>query len=172
MEINMKKSIIAIAALAISLTASAQMASDPSGYMTYSLPSTTIALEVEAVQEVFHAGPYAKYAEKFLGIVPRMKDETTVQLSEVSVVPYVEADLARRYPLVAGTAVASNLLKLTAAGLVTMTDAAFADESIWRFPVGVQSDFSGKGISSNFTSESAVLYKKDNKESAYNRVAV
>ena len=172
MEINMKKSIIAIAALAISLTASAQMASDPSGYMTYSLPSTTIALEVEAVQEVFHAGPYAKYAEKFLGIVPRMKDETTVQLSEISVVPYVEADLSRRYPLVAGTAVASNLLKLTAAGLVTMTDAAFADESIWRFPVDVQSDFSGKGISSNFTSESAVLYKKDNKESAYNRVAV
>lgn len=172
MEINMKKTIVAIAALAISLTASAQMASDPSGYITYSLPSTTIALEVEAVQEVFHAGPYAKYAEKFLGIVPRMKDETTVQLSEISVVPYVEADLARRYPLVAGTTVASNLLKLTAAGLVTMTDAPFADESIWRFPVDVEPDFSGKGISSNLTSESAVLYKKDNKESAYNRVAV
>ena len=48
---------------------------------------------------------------------------------------------------------------------VASVDAAFADESIWRFPVDVQSDFSGKGISSNFTSESAVLYKKDNKES-------
>ena len=169
---KMRKSIIAIAALAISLTASAQKAADPAGYVTYSLPSTTITLEVEAVQEVFHAGPYAKYAEKFLGIVPRMKDETTVQLSKIAVAPYVEADLSKRFCIAAGSTVASNLLKLTAAGLVTMTDAAFVDESVWRFPVDVQSDFSGKGISSNFTSGSAVLYKNDKKESAYNKVAV
>ena len=103
----MRKSIIAIAALAISLTASAQKAADPAGYVTYSLPSTTITLEVEAVQEVFHAGPYAKYAEKFLGIVPRMKDETTVQLSKIAVTPYVEADLSKRFCIAAGSTVAS-----------------------------------------------------------------
>ena len=42
---------------------SAQKKSDPQGFVTYSLPSTTITLDVEAVQEKFYAGPYAKYAE-------------------------------------------------------------------------------------------------------------
>lgn len=168
----MRKSIFAIAALAISLTASAQMSADPEGYITYSLPTTTVALEVKAVQETFHAGPYARYAEKFLGISPRMKDETKVQIAEIILTPYVEADLARRYSMMAGKTVSSNLFKLTSAGLVTLADAAYTDESVWRFPVDIQADFSGKGISSNFTSESAVLYKNDKKESSFNRVAV
>ena len=148
------------------------MSADPEGYITYSLPSTTVVLEVKAVQETFHAGPYARYAEKFLGISPRMKDEVKVQIAEITLTPCVEADLARRYSFIAGKTVSSNLFKLTSAGLVTLADAAYADESVWRFPVDVQADFSGKGISSNFTSESAVLYKNDKKESSFNRVAV
>ena len=168
----MRKSIIAVAALAVSLAASAQTAADPKGYVTYSLPSTTITLEVEAVQETFHAGPYARYAEKFLGIEPRMKDETTVQLTKITLMPYVEADLSKRFSLVAGSTVASNLFKLSSAGLVTFSDAPFVEESVWRFPVEVKADFSDKGISSNLTSESAVLYKKDKKVSSRNPVAV
>ena len=44
------------------MMASAQKKSDPQGHLTYSLPSTVIMLEVEAVQENFYAGPYARYA--------------------------------------------------------------------------------------------------------------
>ena len=65
------------------LTANAQKKADQEGMLTYSLPSTTIMLEVEAVQERFYAGPYAKYAEKYLGIKARQKDETTFQLTQV-----------------------------------------------------------------------------------------
>ena len=36
--------------LMLPLAASAQKKSDPEGFLTYSLPSTTIVLEVEAVQ--------------------------------------------------------------------------------------------------------------------------
>ena len=70
MEINRRimnkafKLTVALAVMAVSMTAAAQKKSDPEGYLTYSLPSTTITLEVEAVQERFHVGPYAKYAEK------------------------------------------------------------------------------------------------------------
>ena len=36
---------------------------DPVGTVSYSLPRTVISLEVEAVRESFHAGPYSAYAE-------------------------------------------------------------------------------------------------------------
>lgn len=153
---------------------SAQTNSDPEGYVTYSLPSTVITLDVEAVQEKFYAGPYAKYAEKYLGIKPRMKDETTVQLTQIKMVPLVEADLSRRYSVTApkkGGNLAS-VFKLGSTGLVAFADARGADETIWRFPVDVKGDFSDKGVSSNLTSESATLYRNEKKESAYNRVSV
>ena len=67
---------IMAALMLLPVTASAQKKADPEGYLTYSLPSTVISIDVEAVQEKFYAGPYAKYAEKYLGIKPRMKDES------------------------------------------------------------------------------------------------
>ncbi len=147
--------------------------SDPEGYITYALPSTTIALEVEAVQETFHAGPYARFAEKYLGIKPRMKDETSVRLTELKMIPFVEADQACRYALKAAkTGLNPSIFKLSSAGLVSFADARFADESVWRFPVETQGDFSGKGVSSNLTSESTTLYRNEKKESAYNKVSV
>lgn len=162
-----------IAAAAASLVASAQTKADPEGYVTYSLPKTVITLDVEAVQENFYAGPYAKYADKYLGIKPRMKDETTLQLSEIRMVPLVEADQSRRYTLAAEKKVLNpSVFRLSSAGLVTFSDANFADESVWRFPVDVRGDFSDKGVSSNLTSESATLYRNAKKESAYDRVSM
>jgi len=159
---------------ALPFTAVAQTNADPEGYVTYSLPMTAIVLDVEAVQEVFYVGPYAKFAEKYLGIKPRMKDETTVQLTELRMTPLVEADQSRRYSLSASKKglSTSSVFKLASCGLVTFADAKFADESVWRFPVEVKGDFSDKGVSSNLTSESTTLYRNEKKESAYNRVSV
>ncbi len=171
-KLNMKNLITLLTFLALPLMASAQN-SDPEGYITYALPSTTIALEVEAVQETFHAGPYARFAEKYLGIKPRMKDETSVRLTELKMIPFVEADQACRYALKAAkTGLNPSIFKLSSAGLVSFADARFADESVWRFPVETQGDFSGKGVSSNLTSESTTLYRNEKKESAYNKVSV
>lgn len=153
--------------------ASAQPNADPAGYVTYSLPMTTITLDVEAVQETFYAGPYAKYAEKYLGIKPRMKDETTVQLTQIKMIPYVEADQNCRYSVnVKKGTLNPSVFSLSSAGLVTFADAKFADETVWRFPVKSEGDFSGKGVSSNLTSEATTLYRNEKKESAYNRVSV
>ncbi len=171
-EMNMKNLITLLTFLALPLMVSAQN-SDPEGYVTYALPSTTIVLEVEAVQETFHAGPYAKFAEKYLGIKPRMKDETSVRLTELKMMPLVEADQTGRFALKASkTGLNPSIFKLGSAGLVSFADARFADESIWRFPVESQGDFSGKGVSSNLTSESTTLYRNERKESAYNKVSV
>ncbi len=172
----MKRFITILSLAALALSASAQANSDPEGYVTYSLPMTTISLEVEAVQETFHVGPYAKYAEKYLGIKPRQKDETTVQLTALRMVPKIEADQKCRYSIQPSKKVTnlSTVFKLSTSGLVTFADANSVDESTWLFPVETKRDFSGKGVSSNLTSESTTLYRnrKNKKESAYNKVGV
>lgn len=169
---NTFKLIVALVVMVLPLTASAQKKSDPEGFLTYSLPSTTILLDVEAVQERFHAGPYAKYAEKYLGIKPRQKDEATFQITEIKMMPLIEADQERRYTLnVSKGQIDATFLKLSSVGLISFSDASFGDQSVWRFPVDSKGDFSGKGISSNLTSESATLYHNA-KGSEYDRLSV
>lgn len=170
---NIAKSLSMLLLVVVPQLVSAQKNSDPEGFITYSLPSTTITLDVEAVQEKFYAGPYAKFAEKYLGIKARQKDETAFQLTEIRMVPLLEADQSRRYSVnVKKGEVDATFLKLSTVGLVSFSDANFGDESVWRFPTEVKGDFSGKGVSSNLTSESATLYRNSKTESAYNKVAV
>lgn len=162
-----------LALAAMPFIASAQKSSDPEGYVTYSLPSTTLVLDVEAVQENFYAGPYARYAEKYLGIKARQKDETVWQITQVSLTPVVEADLARRYSL-ALTAEDADLsfLKLTSAGLISLSDGGYGLPQNWRFPVDGGADFSDKGVSSNLKSEATTLYRNDRRESQFSKVSV
>ena len=165
----------AIAAMAFMLSQMqyASAKSDPEGYLTYSLPSTTIAIEVEAVQEKFFVGPYAKYAEKYLGIKVRQKDETSFQLTSVTMNPLVEADQGRRYSItVPKGKIETTFLKLSAAGLVSFSDSDFGGRTNWRFPVKTEGDFADMGVLSNLTSASATLYGKEKGESAFNKVAV
>ena len=170
---NTLKLFFAIALLALPKFAWAQKNADPEGFLTYSLPSTSIVLEVEAVQEKFYVGPYARYAEKYLGIKARQKDETTFQLTEIKMTPLLEADQSRRYTVnVKKGQIDATFLKLATGGLISFSDAKFGDESVWRFPTESQGDFTGKGVSSNLTSQSATLYRSDSKASAYDKVAV
>ena len=165
--------IAALALIAVSQSASAQKKSDAEGYMTYSLPSTAIVLEVEAVQEKFYAGPYAAYAEKYIGIKARQKDEPTFQLTGIKMTPLLEADQSRRYTLnVKKGQLNGTFLKLSSVGLISFSDAKFGDESVWRFPTDGQGNFNGMGVSSNLTSEAAVLYRNGRKDSFYDRVSV
>ena len=166
--------ILAVAFMAMMpMLASAQKKADPKGTLAYCLPSTVVTLEVEAVQEKFYAGPYAKYAEKYLGMKVRQKDETTYQLTQIRMVPYVEADMSKRFSLfVEKGTVDASFLKFSSSGLVSFADAATGGETQWRFPTRTTGDFSGKGVSSNLTSEASVLYKNDRKESTYNKVSV
>ena len=94
---NVTKLMIVMLVVVMPQLVSAQKKSDPEGFLTYSLPSTTITLDVEAVQDKFYAGPYAKYAEKYLGIKARQKDETTFQITQIRMTPLLEADQSRRY---------------------------------------------------------------------------
>ena len=158
----MKKTLplAAAAMLALGLPARAQKVDlDPEGTVSYALPMTSLMFEVGAVQEQFHAGPYARFAQKYLGIDARLSDEVTYTLSGVTVTPYVEADQSFRYTLQCSskTNAASTYLMLTSQGLVSNAGGSLGGETAWRFPAQTPGDFSGKGVSANYTSESATL---------------
>ena len=170
---RMIRTLLVAALAAVPVVASAQKTTDPEGYVTYSLPSTTLVLDVEAVQESFYAGPYAKYAEKYLGIKVRQKDEEKWQISEVSLTPMLEADLSRRYTIaLKNDAPDLAFLKLTSAGLVAFADAGMTSTQSWRFPLAGSADFSDKGVSSNLKSEATTLYRGERKDAAYSKVSV
>ena len=169
----MNRFVLVLMLMLSSLAVSAQKNSDPAGSLTYCLPSTTITLEVEAVQERFFAGPYARYAEKYLGISVRQKDESAFQIVQVKMTPYVEADQNKRYSLsVVKGKIDASFLKLSAEGLVSFGDAAMGNGTVWRFPAETSGDFSSKGISSNLTSEATILYRNNRKEAEYGKVSV
>lgn len=161
-------SLIFIGMLLMPVLAMAQ--SDPAGSVVYSLPSTSVSLQVEVQKENFYAGPYAKYAQKYLGVEARQADEVNYTVSSVTMKPLTEADLSARYVLAKGTGTES-FLSLSSQGLVSISSGA-GETTEWRFPVAGKADFSDKGLTSNLTSEATTLYRSVKSESAYNKVAV
>ena len=150
----MKRIACITAALAAAMALRAQ---DPEGALVYSLPQTVITVEVEAVREDFHAGPYARFAQKYLGVDARQANEVTYKVAGVSLTPYTEADPARRFTLVPGKGLPS-FLTLTAQGLVSTGDGQ-GGTTRWRFTADSQGDFAGKGVGSNLSSASTTLYR-------------
>lgn len=128
---------------------------DPVGTVSYSLPRTVISLEVEAVRESFHAGPYSAYAEKYLGVKAATEDRNSCTVVSVKMTPFSEADPESRFSLVPGKGL-DAFLSLTTQGLVSFGGAGDSGAQ-WRFPTESEADFSGRGVSSNLSSETAVL---------------
>ena len=156
MRINRKlTSILAAAALIPSVAMSAQ---DAMGTVSYALPQTTITLEVEAVLENFYAGPYAKFAQKYLGVDARQEDQKTCTLSAVKMTPCIEADQNYRY-FITPDKNSMSFLALTSQGLIAVNDGAFGNGAVWRFASQAGADFSDKGVSSNLTSEATTLFR-------------
>ena len=176
---RMKKTLF-LTALALSLTAATAFSQtaradfDPDGTVSYALPLTALSFDVEAVQEKFYAGPYAKFAQKYLGIDARQQDEKTFQLSSVRITPTIEADQNSRHlaTLSSKNGSAAAFLQMTSQGLVAVKDGSFGEGSVWRFPVRTSGDFSDKGVGSNLTAEATTLYQGVRQESAYNKVAI
>ncbi|MGN0189547.1 MAG: DUF4831 family protein [Candidatus Cryptobacteroides sp.] len=143
------------------------------GAVSYSLPSTVLSFDVEAEKTEFYAGPYAKYAQKYLGIEVGQKNEVTYKLTSVRMTPYLEPDNSSRYALESGVALAdAAFLQMTSCGLVCCSPWNSGPQPEWRFPSLCGGDFSRDGMTSNVSSVSEVLYGQAKDGSAYDRVAV
>ena len=139
--------------------------------VTYSLPQTTVTVEVDAVQESFFAGPYAAYAKRFLGIDVRETDAARSYVKEVRLVTRVEADPQARYS-VDTKGVEDRFLALTSQGLVSFQDKLEAGDLVWRFNPQPEADFGAKGVTSQTKTETRTIWKEVETDTAFVRVPV
>lgn len=139
--------------------------------VTYSLPQTTVTVEVDAVQESFFAGPYAPYAKRFLGIDVRETDGTRSYVKEVRLVTRVEADPQARYSVDTKGA-EDRFLALSSQGLVSFQDKLEAGDLVWRFNPQPEADFGTKGVTSQTRTETRTIWKEVETDTAFVRVPV
>lgn len=146
-------------------------ATEQVGIVTYSLPSTSLSFKVKALRETFHAGPYSEYAEKYLGIKVRKADAVNYTLTEVSMVPMMEADQTARYSIqLPGPAAQATFLKMTSCGLICVNEYSTGDENSWRFPVDANGNFASMAVNMNYSSKEAALHRTGN--GSYDNVPV
>ena len=139
--------------------------------VSYSLPQTTVTVEVDAVQENFFAGPYAPYAKRFLGIDAREQDVSRSYLKEVRLLTRAEADPKARYS-VDTKGVEDRFLALTAQGLVSFQDKLEAGDLVWRFNPQPEADFGTKGVTSQTRTETRTIWKEVETDTAFVRMPV
>lgn len=147
----------------------------PQGAIVYSLPSTTIRFDAEASHESFIAGPYAKFAQKYLGIQAREESGEFYKLKSVKMTPYLEADYSSNIALNLGSSknASANFLEFISQGLIIWSDSNAGKEEKVRFPkIQDKSSFSSSMSTSNLTSENSTLYKTVQTTSGLERVAV
>ncbi len=148
------------------------------GVTIYSLPSTALILTVDAEREVYTPGPYAKFAQKYLGITVPQEAKDSYQLLSIKLTPYLEADPSQRYIMnlaeVRNPQAATGLLKFTSQGLVLLLDQEKGQGSYWSFPTLVDKlAINSKEATQNFTSTETTLYKNvKNSEGGYEKVAI
>lgn len=145
----------------------------PAGYTVYSLPRTSLVVDVEVECRSFVAGPYAAYSERYLGVKSETEDSRTYRILSVSVRDKVEADPDARY-VVDLSGNAKDFMKMTSQGLVVFSDASSAvADSRWRFR---SEDVSGKdyGVSpvSNMDRKEVTLYQSVRTEEGIENIPV
>lgn len=150
----------------------------PEGVVVYSLPLTSIRLDVEAVCERYTPGPYSRWAKKYLGIDVPQEADVKYTLSKIGMRPYIEADRSCSYIVnldgLLGKASPASFFEFSSQGLLLLSDENKGLGDSWRFPsIAPSQDALSSGATSNLTSAETTLYHTVRNESGgYDRVAV
>lgn len=176
---TLKKSLLVAATVFAAATVNAQILTPgeqiPQGAIIYSLPSTTISLKVTADHESFVAGPYAAFAQKYLGIDARKNSAETYTIESIEMLPYIEADPAMSVAVNLGSSktASANFLNFCSQGLVVTSDSYTGKPAAWRFPSVVNnSEFANSAVASNLANQSTTLYKSVKTAGGLERVPV
>lgn len=150
----------------------------PDGVVVYSLPLTTLRLDVEAVCETYTPGPYCQWAKKYLGIDVPQEASTSYTLSRIRMTPYLEADRSCSYVVnldgMLGEASPASFFEFSSQGLLLLSDENKGNVNSWRFPsMAPGSGTLASEATANLTSTETTLYRSVRTEGGgYDRVAV
>jgi hypothetical protein len=168
----MKKIIVIILSLGTWLYAFSQQL--PQGAVVYALPMTSIKVSAEATHEVFTAGPYAKFASKYLGLEAATENKETYSLKSIEIQSFVEADNAHTYTVVLKDNKSSaNFLAMSSTGLVSMFENNTNHPVAWRFASDAKvSDFNNRGHEPYLAKQTTTFYRTERTRSGLERVPV
>lgn len=125
--------------------------------VTYALPFTSFTVEVEAVREIHHAGPYSQFAKDMLNLDVPSSDTRKTYIKEIRIIPRLEADpWAQRYTAPAGSA---TLLEMTAQGLVAFGEGSDRKDLQWRFQPSDTPSWGTAGITGPMKVVNNIEYK-------------
>ncbi len=147
----------------------------PAGAIVYSLPMTALNIRVEATRETFVAGPYARFAQKYLGVQAREESGDTYRITSVELIPYIEADPAVNIALNLGNSrnASANFLEMINQGLIMWSDSYAGKSQKLKFPnLSDNATHLRSMTTSNLTSEQSTLYRTVQTASGMQRVAV
>lgn len=133
----------------------------PAGTVVYSLPSTTLVLRVTALHESYKAGPYAQYAQKYLGLDVKQTSGDFYKIKSIEMAPYIEADpeVSAAVNLQGSKVGTANFINMCAQGLVVLSDSYTGKPAQWRFP-SLEGGYEFlTGAASNIDNVTTVLYK-------------
>ena len=159
------KKIMLTLGLLLALSATAQetvktTANKFNGYgIVYSLPNTAIDLQVTATRSVEKAGPFGKYAQKYLGQAPTVTQDRTVwRIEKIKAVPKGIANPDQQYAiqLKAGNTTA---FYLTPDGMIAGINEAPAEKSAAKKERRVKKgqDFSEADFAKLYTEEMLLM---------------
>ncbi|MDR0667789.1 MAG: DUF4831 family protein [Prevotellaceae bacterium] len=132
----------------------------PPGATVYALPSTTVEIAVEAEHVRFTAGPYARFASKYLGIDAEQEDTETFRIKSITLQALVEADVSQLYYLeVKDKKTDARFLQLSRNGLLVSPDPAAAGPQAFHYGRAPRGTFDDRGIAPNISKEQVTLYK-------------
>lgn len=126
------------------------------GDVSYALSRTVLDFNVVVEQEVFQAGPYARYAQKYLGVAARLSDASTCRIVEVGLDSHVEPDQSARYSFQASSASLPAFVEMTSMGLVSL--APCSGPGVWKFAPALKTDF--RSVPANLTNVAGMLKRK------------
>lgn len=148
----------------------------PQGSVLYALPQTVINVQVTFEKSEFTPGPYARYAQKYLGRQPKTAAETKYAVKAVKVVPTVEADPSSRYTVAIpekGNG-GLNFLSFCRQGLIAIPDGFAGVPAATTFSTTDPEDiFRGQDPLGNLATVNTTLYKSvQNENGDYEKVPV
>lgn len=138
---------------------------------TYSLPSTTLMVEVEAVRTTVFPGPYCGYAQELLGITVPQEHSVETLVTALTLTSAIEADPSARYTVTLKPG-EETLLQLSAQGLIAMGSSAAAAAANWRFAPPAGADFSRLGLTAATTTRTETTYRTVITDTTVSRIPV
>ena len=126
--------------LSAGLLCAAAGAQESSAVISYALPRTVLTFEVQATQEIFYAGPYARFAKKYLGIQAGLEDRSGFSIASVSLHATQEADQSKRYTITINQGSRPTYMHLVGQGLIAARPEEGAPESIKDYRIYVKSE--------------------------------